>query len=93
MNRFQCDYQNCKRILNKEGKKSFHCTACGHGEMKLVKPRAYCKQCGKPVYDNVDLRPDKRSKEGYYLICGNCTMALVLGVGKKGGNKENEGTM
>jgi len=81
VNRFQCDYKNgnCRRILYKEGKKSFPCTMCGHGRMRLVEPRAYCEYCEEPVYDNVDLRPDKRSKEGYYLICANCTRDLTQG--------------
>lgn len=89
--RFQCN--NCKRILNREGTNSFPCNTCGHGRMRVVKPRAFCGQCKKPVYDNVDLRPDKRSKEGYYLICDDCTMALAQGVGITRGNKENERTM
>lgn len=80
MSRFQCKY--CKRILHKERKKSFKCISCGHGEMKLVKPKAHCIRCNDPIFDNVDLRPDKRSKEGYYVFCGNCTMAKVVGIKK-----------
>lgn len=80
MNRFMCDYQHCKRILNREGNKTFPCSMCGHGKMKPVKPKAHCKLCRKPVYANIDLRPDKKSKEGYFLICDSCTMAKIQGV-------------
>ena len=77
MNRFQCSYDKCKRILDKGGNKSFKCTACGHGTMGLIKPRAYCETCKKPIYANIDLRPDEKSREGYYLICDDCTVEKV----------------
>ena len=80
MNRFQCSYKNCNRTLMREGTKSFHCTMCGHGSMQLAKVGAYCGNCGEAIYDNVDLRPDARSKQGYSVTCGNCTMAKVLGI-------------
>jgi DNA-binding XRE family transcriptional regulator len=78
--RFACDYRSCNRILNVASKKPFRCSMCGHGKMKPVKPRAHCKLCRKPVYANIDLRPDKKSKEGYFLICDSCTMAKTRGV-------------
>lgn len=77
MNRFQCSFKNCERILDKEGNKSFKCTACGHGTMGLIKPRAYCETCKKSIYANIDLRPDEKSREGYYLICDDCTVEKV----------------
>lgn len=74
MNKFQCSFKNCRRILDKERTKSFKCTACGHGTMRLIKPQACCKPCKKPTYENIDVRPDRISKEGYHLICGDCTV-------------------
>jgi len=80
LNKFKCSYRSCNRTLMREGTRAFRCTMCGHGNMRVVEPRAYCENCGDPICDNVDLRPDRRSKEGYYVICGNCTMAKVLGI-------------
>jgi len=79
LNRFKCD--NCNRLLKAEKNKSFSCTSCGHGSMRVTKPKAHCSECGGGIYDNVDLRPDKRSKDGYFVICGTCTTALAQGVG------------
>ncbi len=83
LKRFKCSYMNCNRILMREGSRSFHCHLCGHGSMKLVTPRAYCIRCEDPIFDNIDLRPDKKSKDGYYVFCGNCTTAKVQGIERK----------
>ena len=83
MNKFVCTFINCNRILNKEGNKPFKCTSCGQGTMKPVKQKVHCKECGEAVYDNIDLCPDEKSKEGYYLICGRCTIEMTEYIAEK----------
>lgn len=73
MNKFQCNYPNCKRVLNSERTKSFHCTSCGHGMMTMVQPKASCSNCNNPIYDNVDKR------EGADVVCADCTSQLLEG--------------
>jgi len=51
--------------------------------MRLTEPRAYCKECGEAIYDNIDLRPDEKSKKGFYLICGCCTMEKTGHIAEK----------
>jgi len=48
--------------------------------MKMVKPKANCKLCKKPIYANVDSHPDKMSKDGYNVICNDCTQDMTLGI-------------
>lgn len=73
MNKFQCNYPNCKRVLNSERTNSFKCTMCGHGNMVMVQPKASCPNCDNPIYDNVDTR------ERVDVICADCTSRLLQG--------------
>ena len=73
MNKFQCSYDNCKRVLNSEQTKSFKCSMCGHGTMMMVQPKASCSNCDGPIYDNIDKR------EGIDVICADCTSQLLQG--------------
>lgn len=70
MKRLKCDY--CNRILLSDQTASFKCTACGHGKMKEMKPKAYCKECGKPIFDNIEA--------GTEVICGICLSKKVAKV-------------
>lgn len=73
MNKFQCSFTNCKRILNSERSNSFKCNMCGHGTMTMVRPKTSCSNCDSPIYDNVDKR------EGIDVICADCTSQLLEG--------------
>lgn len=73
MNRFQCNYASCKRVLNSERTNSFKCSMCGHGTMRVIQPKASCSNCDSPIYDNVDTR------EGANVICADCTSRLLGG--------------
>jgi ribosome-binding protein aMBF1 (putative translation factor) len=63
----KCDC--CPRIVLKESGKSVPCTACGHGTLHEMKPKASCVICGAPQYDNLD--PTRMR------ICDKCTMGKV----------------
>jgi ribosome-binding protein aMBF1 (putative translation factor) len=65
--RLKCDH--CKRIIASDTDKSIPCSACGHGVLRVQRPKNYCDTCGSPIYDNV--RSDCR------VTCGNCTMDLI----------------
>ena len=73
MNKFQCKYANCKRVLNSERTTSFKCSMCGHGTMTMVRLKTSCSNCNGPIYDNVDKR------EGIDVICADCTSQLLEG--------------
>lgn len=80
-NRFICNYDNCRRILSTGGFKSFPCTSCGHGQMKLIKPTAYCMECRSPIYGNVT-PPNERvpfygGRDYVDVICSRCTHGKV----------------
>ena len=72
-------YDHCKRILNKKQKNSFPCSSCGHGIMELKKPRAYCCECRKSIYENVDPSRD--------VVCSDCVSNMLMKV------KHSEKTM
>ena len=67
--RFKCDYENCERILVANRAKPFKCTACGHGHMQIEKPKAYCCECGGPIYFNVG--------KDCEVVCDKCTALKV----------------
>lgn len=71
MTLFKCDYYNCNRVLHKDEEKSFPCTSCGHGTMKIIKPKAYCAvmECRAPIYENID--------PGRDIICSDCTRRML----------------
>lgn len=71
---FICSYQNCNRKLISSNKKPFPCNSCGIGTMEFKKPKAYCCECGKPIYENVAASRD--------VVCDNCTSDLVMGINK-----------
>lgn len=73
MNKFQCSYDNCKRLIETERTKAFSCCACGHGIMTMVQPKVSCSNCDGPIYDNVDTR------ERVDVICADCTSQLLEG--------------
>jgi DNA-binding XRE family transcriptional regulator len=55
--------------------------------MIIQKLKAYCCKCGKPIYANVTpsdkLTTFSGGSQDYVdVICDDCTMAMVLGVGK-----------
>jgi len=72
--RFQCDYQNCKRVLMSDKSRPFKCGSCGHGTMLLKKPKAYCCECGEPIYANVESKRE--------VVCFKCTAWMVEEVRK-----------
>lgn len=80
-NRFVCNYDNCRRVLSKGETKSFPCTSCGHGTMKLVKPKAYCMECEKPIYGNITPRGEETLFYGkprlVDLTCGACVQEQI----------------
>ena len=71
MTLFKCDYYNCNRVLNIDQEKSFPCTSCRHGTMKIVKPKTSCAvtECRAPIYDNVN--------PGRDIICSDCTRRML----------------
>ena len=70
--RFRCNYENCGRVLFSDKNKPFKCTSCGHGTMRPALPKAYCCECGTPIYFNVN--SDRK------VVCDKCTAKMVDGV-------------
>lgn len=90
MRRFKCDHDKCKRELVSDKERPFPCSACGHGTMTPMKPKAHCSQCGNPIYHNADTRvpskwhkPDSIEKEGIDVICGNCMKSPAIKISGK----------
>lgn len=83
-NRFVCNYDNCRRTLSKGGTKSFPCTSCGHGMMRLIKPTTYCMECGEPVFGNITPSNEKVAFYGgrdfIDVVCSKCTKEKTEGI-------------
>jgi len=64
----KCDY--CKQIIKTKTSTSFACTACGHGRVRLRRPKKYCDTCGSPIYDNAD--------SARRVTCGDCVQRRLF---------------